>query len=120
MFKTKKEKRYKLKNLYICAIYKITNIEPITTSEYDLIGSLQDIKILYHPFFHYINPLTKERFTSNKKENIGYIYVKPERKICDFFNIPDFIFLRGDYLTLEEVLEYSKQLKECVQMVRES
>ncbi len=118
MSKKKKEKRYKLKNLYICKIFKVTDEEYYDEDYSTLIGTPQGFKILHRSFINYIDPLTKRRF-KRKSNHIGGIYIKIEHNICDFFDIPDEILLRGDYLTLEEILEYAKRLKKCEQMVKE-
>lgn len=100
MLKNKKGKRYKVNKLYVCDIYR--NIG----GEYCFISK----EILYHSFFYYINPLTKQIFNSYSN-HIGTFSAIKICNIYEFFDISDEILLRGDYLTLEEILKYSKKLE---------
>lgn len=119
MFNSKKEKRYKLKKLYVARVYKVIN-KKLKNSDYysetyDLFGSYQCTRIVYLNFWHthFINPLTKEKYKISP-DKIGDIYCDSSKveNISVHFNIPDEIFLRGDYLNLEEILKYSKELNE--------
>lgn len=119
MFNSKKEKRYKLKKLYVARVYKVVN-KKLKNSDYysetyDLFGSYQCTRIIYLNFWHtyFINPLTKEKYKISP-DKIGDIYCDSSKveNISVHFNIPDEIFLRGDYLNLEEILKYSKELNE--------
>lgn len=122
MFKfLRMKKRYKLKDLYVCSIYRITNkildFENsgfVTGNLYNYYGKVQSKEILLRRNYDYINPLGKRVYLEITPRDIFVIddlCCKKLHNICDFFDIPDEIFLRGDYLTLEEILEYSKKLK---------
>lgn len=111
----RKYKRYKLKNLYVADIYKVTDktfshFEDLS-KVYDLTSSYLCLKIVYFNFDStYINPLTKEKYKV-RPSFIGDIYCSNLNNISTYFDIPDEIILRGDYLTLEEILKYSKKLE---------
>lgn len=119
MFNTKKEKRYKLKKLYVAHVYTVVDEELKDCSycfrTYELSGSYQCTRIVYLNFWHthFINPLTKEKYKISPNK-VGDLYCDSSEieNISVHFDIPDEIFLRGDYLNLEDILKYSKELNE--------
>lgn len=121
MFNTKKEKRYKLKRLYVARVYMVINKRlknfSCFSETYELTGHYQCTRIVYLNFWHtyFINPLTKEKYKISP-DKIGDIFCDDSQieNISVHFDIPDEIFLRGDYLNLEEILKYSKELNEII------
>lgn len=117
MFNTKKEKRYKLKKLYVAHVYTVVDKELKDCSyysrTYELSGSYQCTRIIYLNFWHthFINPLTKEKYKISP-DKVGDVYCEKIKNISVYFDIPDEIFLRGNYLSLAEILKYSKELNE--------
>ncbi len=113
----KKYRRYKLSKLYVAeiseAIDKSFNGFIGSSMNYTYDVSYQYSKILYLNFdsSYYIDPLTKEKYRK-KPYFVGDLFCYRLKNISTYFDIPDEVLLRGDYLTLEEILEYSKKLKE--------
>lgn len=104
----RKYRRYKLRKLYVAEIYEVIDTEFV--GNYDT--RYQYKRILYEnsDYSYYTDPLTKETYRK-KPCSVGNLFCSNLKNISAYFDIPDDVLLRGDYLTLEEILEYSKEIK---------
>lgn len=120
MFKKKKEKRYKLKNLYVCKICLAHNKKiyyECDAQTLTYISSIQALKVLYSTIFSkvFVDPVTGKRFKL-KKGNLKYnyqneIYCEIISAVDVSCNISDEIYMNRNYLTLDEIVMINRSLK---------
>lgn len=120
MFKKKKDKRYKLKNLYVCKICLAYNKQ--ISYEYDVqtltyTSSIQSLKVLYSTILPkvFVDPVSGKRFKL-KKGNLKYnyqneIYCEIISAVDEVCNISDEIYMNRNYLTLDEIVMINRSLK---------
>lgn len=116
--KRSENQRYKLKKLYVATINRCEKRYCGGSNPYRYIQSYVGTRIVYRAFgpIGFIDAITGERYKSILSSvSNGDLYCPKEHLenlYYHFKDIPDEICLRGNYLTLEEILKYSKKLEE--------
>lgn len=117
MFDLRKFKRYKIRRLYVCQVALAINKQP---SEYKVNWTQRTLstEILYSTLFpgYFIDPLTRQLYVVENKVHFNtkneFYVEKVLGGINNFLYISDDIYSRGDYLKLQELIDFHKQLKQ--------
>ena len=99
-------RRYKIKRLYVCEIKTL----PIPDA-FQLL--YRKYRILYYKNGIFVDPLTNESVAWKKHSNSrsSLIVNKILGRLDYIYELPDRIYLRGDYFTLADIIFYDEFVK---------